>query len=964
MIGETGDHHWAEQGFVDSGPDGATLLLSSSLAIGDEQDGTHQQILIQAERLDEMEDAWQLWVGYDPSESIVFDDDDIALPAAPSPFSGKRSVFGSSKRWDPDDLSFDKLVDDERVPALEGNYRIFMAEHRDNECVSPSRPRTACLTVLLQRYNPANQAILGNDWGFHVGRIGSAFDALRSSDGANGDAVLVGKPADSITNVDEEGYWVNVNDQSWLGQPVNTDGSAVRTGPNEWSPLLGSELDREVLAGAMARTLTPYSLLATEPTESSNTKGYGWLMTSSGQDHTLGLDRLGRLWAWGGNSLGQLGQGAGGPVSSIGPVLVKTPSPHPGRWMYVSAGNGFSLGIDVDGKAWAWGANGDGQLGDGTVVGKNLPVPVRVDDLIEAHPGSWTLVSAGGTGSNDLGTGHSLGIDSNGRLWAWGRNSIYQLGDATNTNRVVPMPIIDFDASELLSKWRQLSAGEYHSIGIDDLGRAWAWGDNFYGQLGIGLLGGNSISFEDPPDSNVPALVAVPQNHPGTWKQLSAGYRHSLGIDTNNKAWAWGTNADGRLGNGITLGSKIIPTPVATAGSSNPPATWKQLSAGDSHSLGIASDGTAWAWGFNASGRLGVGDTALRTIPTPVDAADGRPQYWKQLSAGGAHSLGIASDDTAWAWGFNGSGRLGVGDIVLRTIPTSVATTGSSNPPATWKQLSAGDSHSLGIASDDTAWAWGLDGNSGNLGITPLPGQILIPTAIDSTNVSKWKQLSPGGAHSLGISADLINDGLAWGWGSNNVGQLGRGDEVDIITGPEKSLDVYALEGEFVSDSAGSEHTILISVDGKIYTAGSNEQGQLGLGNAIADSDYFTEIEVPSQDSGWVSTSAGHQHTVVIDEETGLWTWGANDSGQLGLGTEEDPIYDPTLSPYLIAWQRTLVSSEIARTKFIRRYGLSPINPNLKLFSTTPGSNQAWIPAGNGSSQLILWRRGIDNEEI
>jgi hypothetical protein len=75
-------------------------------------------------------------------------------------------------------------------------------------------------------------------------------------------------------------------------------------------------------------------------------------------------------------------------------------------------------------------------------------------------------------------------------------------------------------------------------------------------------------------------------------------------------------------------------------------------------------------------------------------------------------------------------------------------------------------------------------------------------------------------------------------------------------------------------------------------------------------------------------------------------------------------LSSPTLSPYLIAWKRTPISSEIARTKFIRRWGLSPINPNLKLFSTTFGSNQAWIPVGDGSSQLILWRRGTNNEEV
>jgi len=175
------------------------------------------------------------------------------------------------------------------------------------------------------------------------------------------------------------------------------------------------------------------------------------------------------------------------------------------------------------------------------------------------------------------------------------------------------------------NKWTQISASfnisSTFSLALDELGQAWAWGDNFYGQLGIGLFGqGNVNTFQDPPDKNVPTRVIVPPGHPGTWLQISAGSGYSLGIDTNGRGWAWGDNSFGQLGTNTGASAVPVPTPIDTAESR--PQTWSQLSAGGGgHSLGIAlspDPGRGWAWGLNLLGQLGDGTLDSKTVPSPI----------------------------------------------------------------------------------------------------------------------------------------------------------------------------------------------------------------------------------------------------------------------------------------------------------------------------------------------------------
>ncbi len=210
------------------------------------------------------------------------------------------------------------------------------------------------------------------------------------------------------------------------------------------------------------------------------------------------------------------------------------------------------------------------------------------------------------------------------------------------------------------SYWKTASGGRIYSQGLYHQGvgtqgyELRAWGNNNSGQLGIGV--------GDTTDRHITTRVGSYSD----WTGISAGGKHSLGIRSNGSLLAWGYNNSGQLGIGVgDTTNRHIPTQVGSY------SDWISISAGLYYSLGIRSNGSLSAWGVNHSGQLGigVGDTTERHIPTRV----GSYSDWISISAGGAHSLGIRSNGSLWAWGYNADGELGLGDTTNRHTPRPVA---------------------------------------------------------------------------------------------------------------------------------------------------------------------------------------------------------------------------------------------------------------------------------------------------
>jgi len=359
--------------------------------------------------------------------------------------------------------------------------------------------------------------------------------------------------------------------------------------------------------------------------------------------------------------------------------------------------NDYDVGLTL-----AWGLNDCGRLGDGTTTSRTSPVSV-VGGFTD-----WCQVSAGGF--------HSLAVRSNGTAWAWGLNASGQLGNATTTSRRSPVSVVGG-----FTDWCQVSAGNGHSLGVRFNGTAWAWGSN-----NVGRLGDNTQSNRSSPVSVVGSFT--------DWCQVSAGGFHSLGVRSNGTAWAWGYNGNGQLGDDtVTTRS----SPVSVVGGFT---DWCQVSAGGFHSLAVRSNGTAWAWGYNGNGQLGDNTTTSRTSPVSVV---GGFTDWVQVSAGAGHSLGVRVNGTAWAWGCNAQGRLGDGTLTSRRSPVSVV-----GGFTDWCQVSAGNAHSLGVRVNGTAWAWGCN-VQGQLGDGTSTGKCSPVSVVGG--FTDWCGVSASCLHSLGI---------------------------------------------------------------------------------------------------------------------------------------------------------------------------------------------------------------------
>jgi alpha-tubulin suppressor-like RCC1 family protein len=371
--------------------------------------------------------------------------------------------------------------------------------------------------------------------------------------------------------------------------------------------------------------------------------------------------------------------------------------------VYWSTGTAwYSLSLENEGFSGGWGSNFGGRLGDGTSTNTLSPVSV-IGGFTD-----WCSVSAG--------YAHSLGITGKGIAWSWGESAAGELGDGTVSDRSSPVSVVGG-----FTNWCQVSAGCEHSLAVRQNGSAWAWGRGGFGRLGNGFTGNQSS-----PVSVVGGFT--------DWCQVAAGWCHSLGVRTNGTAWGWGENSFGQLADNSVV-SRCSPVSVVGGFTD-----WCQLSTGRYHSLAVRRNGSAWAWGGAAEGKLG--DNSLVDRSSPVSVVGGFTD-WCHVSVGEKHSLAVRQNGTAWAWGYGLAGRLGDNTTTNRSSPVSVV-----GGFTDWCQVSAGSSHSLGVRQNGTAWAWGVN-TCGQLGDNSVVSSSSPVSVVGG--FTDWCYVSGGESHSLAI---------------------------------------------------------------------------------------------------------------------------------------------------------------------------------------------------------------------
>jgi alpha-tubulin suppressor-like RCC1 family protein len=307
--------------------------------------------------------------------------------------------------------------------------------------------------------------------------------------------------------------------------------------------------------------------------------------------------------------------------------------------------------------------------------------------------------------------------------------------------------------------------------------------------------------------------------------------------------------------------------------SSNGPAgaatspEWIHIAAGGNVTCGIREGNTLWCWGAGAYGALGNGQTGNETLPAQVTKP--ATAGWTSITHGGGHGCAIRTGGSLWCWGYNGQGELGTGTGNVDTPHQvkSPATTG-------WTAVSAGPNQTCATRSDGTLWCWGYNGD-GQLGIGTttrhnMPQQVTSPAA------TGWASVSAGFSYTCATRTD----GSLWCWGDNLEGQLGDSTTANSTLPMQVALP--AATG-WATVAAGGNHTCATRTDSSLYCWGDNLYGEVGTGSTTAQFETPQQVVSPAT-TGWASPVSGEFHTCAR-RGGDLYCWGANSSGQLGIGS-------------------------------------------------------------------------------
>ncbi|MER7947843.1 sialidase [Streptomyces sp. NPDC096079] len=341
----------------------------------------------------------------------------------------------------------------------------------------------------------------------------------------------------------------------------------------------------------------------------------------------------------------------------------------------------------------------------------------------------------------------ALANEGNPTVLSWGAGRTGQLGNGTLADSLSPTSVTSLFRGDV----DQVSAGGTSSADSFVLARTdktvKSWGHNSSGQLGNG---GNT---NQTVPTTVPRLTNI--------KDVAAGGRHALALDTGGQVYAWGDNAYGQLGNNRTGDSRTVPDRVQGM------PKVKQISAGCDFSLALLENGKVYAWGRGIHGQLGTGNRATSSVPRQVTGLENIVE----IDAGCHHALALTADDTVKSWGYNLYGQLGNSSTKSSTVPVDVD----------WLEgvsdIEAGAFHNYVKTSDSHVWGWGnnqygqlLEGDEAfgdNISRTNRTAPVEIP------RLEGVQHLAAGARHGVAVTADDV-----FAWGHNGEGQLGNGTTV------------------------------------------------------------------------------------------------------------------------------------------------------------------------------------------
>ncbi|MDA3146326.1 InlB B-repeat-containing protein [Leucobacter sp. UCMA 4100] len=417
-----------------------------------------------------------------------------------------------------------------------------------------------------------------------------------------------------------------------------------------------------------------------------------------------------------------------------------------------------------------------GTLAGGTEVTIDLPEPPLGPDLVSIHAGSFT----------------TLALGADGNVYGWGANKIGGVGNGTNKEQPAPVRTHLPAGAKVLD----YETGLNNSYAVLDDGSAYSWGAHDQGQLGIGPA---YFPLREP----VP--IAVPEGV--TFAEILAGKNFAIALDTEGNAYGWGKNEQGQIGQGSANTSAVERVPAAVMMPEG--VTFTSVSTVGTHTLAIGSDGNTYAWGYSNQGLLGIANESPKAIKEPTRVTTPRGVKYTKVIAGWNYSLGLGDDGKLYSWGSNAHGYLGIGSKTASKTATPVALPGGTYV----KDVSSGGEHALVLTEEGEIYAWGLNKNGevGNGVVLNAQGEVAEgkeadveqPVLVQSPDGVRFTTINAGDGFSFGIA----EDGTSYGWGRNELSQLGNGTHKGTSVPVPVSLPIVTAEAtEVLFDGVPGTH--------------------------------------------------------------------------------------------------------------------------------------------------------------